>query len=191
MFHSHRYPKGSQMSNVTIKSVVPAFDNAAKSIIGGYRKFDKASASFAQTLSTSFQQHLDACAVAGVPRDAAGAKAVGAGMRECQVIVDAQAVGYIDKTFTEYVQGAMRAYFHNVPWTASLKNDPKFKIPAKDGSVKAGGSVTTTNKAAAMKTAAKLLQQLRILNELDAAAAVLDTLIDYFPDFAEPADADI
>lgn len=176
------------MSTVTVKSIVPSFDNAAKAIIGGYRKFDKASASFSQTLSTAFQQHLDACAVNGVPRDAAGAKAVGAGMRECQVIVDAQAVGYIDKTFTEYVQGAMRAYFHNVPWTASLKNDPDFKIPAKDGSVKKSGSVSTTTADATAKTAQKLILQLRALGHDDTAAGIVDVMLEAFAEFTETAE---
>jgi hypothetical protein len=109
-------------------------------------------------------------------------------MRECQVIVDAQAVGYIDKTFTEYVQGAMRAYFHNVPWTASLKNDPDFKIPAKDGSVKKSGSVSTTTADATAKTAQKLIAQLRALGHDDTAAGIVDVMLESFAEFTESAE---
>lgn len=180
------------MPNVTVKSIVPSFDNAAKAIITAQHQADKVNVKTGAVIAQSIQQHLDACAVAGVSRDLKGVNAIGKVIRECQAFLDAVAVGTFEKkTITEYAQGAMRAYFHNVPFAASLKNDPAFKIPAKDGKVKAGGSVTTTSKAAAMKTAAKLLQQLRILDEIDAAAAVLDTLIDYFPEFTEPADSDI
>ena len=179
------------MSNVTVKSIVPAFDGAAKAIITAQRQADKVNVKAGAVITQSIQQHLDACAVAGVSRDLQGVNALGKVIRECQAFLDAVAVGTFEKkTITEYAQGAMRAYFHNVPFAASLKNDPAFKIPAKDGKVKAGGSVSTTNQTAAFKTAAKLLQQLRILNELDAAAAVLDTMLDYFPEFAEPTDLD-
>ena len=180
------------MSNVTIKSIVPSFDGAAKSIITAQRQADKVNVKAGAVITQSIQQHLDACAVAGVSRDLQGVNAIGKVIRECQAFLDAVAVGTFEKkTITEYAQGAMRAYFHNVPFAASLKNDPEFKIPAKDGSVKKAGSVSTTTQAAAFKTARKLLEQLRLIECDDCAAAVLDAMLDGFEDFAETEAADI
>ena len=174
------------MSNVTIKSVVPSFDNSAAAIIAAQRQADKVNVKAGAAIVQAMQQHLDACAVNGVPRDLPGVTAIGKVIRECQAFIDAVACGTFEKkTITEYAQGAMRAYFHNVEFTASLKNDPDFKIPAKDGSVKKSGSVSTTTKAAAFKTARKLLEQLRLIECDDCAAAVLDAMLDGFEDFTE------
>jgi hypothetical protein len=177
------------MSNVTIKSVVPAFDANATAIITAQRQADKVNVKAGAAIVQAMQQHLDACAVANVPRDLAGVNAIGKGIRECQAFLDAVAVGTFEKkTITEYAQGAMRAYFHNVEFTASLKNDPDFKIPAKDGSVKAGGSVTTTSREALFKTLNKVLFQCRTLGDHEAACAIMDTAQEYFADFQETAD---
>jgi hypothetical protein len=179
------------MPKVTTASTIPSFNKNASTIIAGYRKFDKASASFSQTLVMSFQQYIDACAIAGVSRDRAGVTAIGKGMRDCQIIVDAQAVGYVDKTFTEYVQSAMRAYFHNVPFAPSLKNDPAMKIPGKDGSVKSAGSVKTTSNEALYKTLRKALEQARILGLDEQAAGLLDFCLDTFTGFSETESATV
>ena len=177
---------------IKIADILPSFNAGAADIVAAEKKVAGVMVKAGAAVAGAIQKHLDACAVAGVPRDKAGADAIAKAMRECEVFTPAIEAGHLQaKTITEYAQSAARAYFHNVPFSASLKGNPDFKIPAADGSVKAGGAVTTTNQTAAFKTAAKLLQQLRILNELDAAAAVLDTMLDYFPDFAEPADSDI
>jgi hypothetical protein len=179
-------------SKQTIVSLVPAFDTKAAAIITAQRQADKVNVKAGAAIVQAMQQHLDACAVAAVPRDLQGVTAIGKGIRECQAFLDAVAVGTFEKkTITEYAQGAMRAYFHNVEFTASLKNDPAFKIPAKDGLVKKAGSVSTTTKAAAFKTARKLLEQLRLIECDDTAAAVLDAMLDGFEDFAEVEAADI
>ena len=177
------------MSNVTIKSIVPSFDGAAKAIITAQRQADKVNVKAGAVITQSIQQHLDACAVAGVARDLQGVNAIGKVIRECQAFLDAVAVGTFEKkTITEYAQGAMRAYFHNVPFAASLKNDPAFKIPAKDGKVKAAGTVSTTSRESLFKTLNKALFQCRTLGDHEAACAIMDTVQEYFADFAETAD---
>lgn len=173
-------------SKQTIASIIPSFEGAAKSIIAAQRKADAVASKSSAVIAQSIQQHLDACAVAAVPRDLQGVNAIGKAIRECQAFLDAVAVGTFEKkTITEYAQGAMRAYFHNVPFSASLKNDPAFKIPAKDGSVKSGGAVSTTTADAAAKTARKLIAQLRMLGQDDAAAGIVDVMLEANPEFSE------
>jgi hypothetical protein len=184
-----RYIRGFVMSKVTIKSVVPSFDNAARAIITAQAKADRMSSKTGAVIAQSIQQHIDACAVNGVPRDLQGVNAIGKGIRECQAFIDAVAIGTFEKkTITEYAQGAMRAYFHNVEFSASLKNDPKFKIPAKDGSVKKSGSVSTTTADATAKTAQKLILQLRALGHDDTAAGIVDVMLEAFAEFTEAAE---
>jgi hypothetical protein len=177
------------MSTVTIKSIVPSFDNAAKAIITAQAKADRINSKAGAVIAQSIQQHIDACAVANVPRDLQGVNAIGKGIRECQAFIDAVAMGTFEKkTITEYAQGAMRAYFHNVEFTASLKNDPEFKIPAKDGSVKKSGSVTKTSADSTAKTAQKLILQLRALGHNDTAAGIVDVMLETFAEFTETAE---
>jgi hypothetical protein len=174
----------------SIKSIVPSFDNAAKAIIAAQRAADKIAVKSGAAIAQAIQQHLDACALFGLPRDLPGVNALGKTIRECQAFLDAVAVGTFEKkTITEYAQGAMRAYFHNVPFAASLKNDPAYKIPAKDGSVKSAGSVSKTTIEAASKTARKLIEQLRLLGQDDAAAGIVDVMLECNPAFTE-ADVD-
>jgi hypothetical protein len=176
-------------SKQTIKSIVPSFDAGARAIVSAQRQADKVLVKASEAIAQAIQKHLDACAVAGVPHDLQGVNALGKEIRECQVFLDEVAKGTFErKTITEYAQGAMRAYFHNVPFSASLKNDPAYKIPAKDGSVKSGGSVTTTTIEAAGKTARKLIAQLRLLGKDDAAAGIVDVMFEADPSFSESAD---
>lgn len=179
-------------SIVSIASIIPSFNTSAKSIVAAQRKADAIASKAGDAIAQAMQQHLDACAVAGLARDLPSVTALGKSIRECQVFLDAVAVGSFEKkTITEYAQGAMRAYFHNVPFTASLKNDPAFKIPAKDGSIKSGGAVARTTREALFKTLNKALEQMRILEEHDAAAACLDTILEYFDKFTETDEAAI
>ena len=173
-------------SKQTIKSIVPSFEGAAKSILAAQKKADAIASKAGAVIAQSIQQHLDACAVSAVPRDLQGVNAIGKTIREAQAFLDAVATGVMEKkTITEYAQGAMRAYFHNVPFAASLKNDPAYKIPAKDGSVKSAGSVSKTTADAAAKTARKLIEQLRMLGQDDAAAGIVDVMLECNPDFTE------
>jgi hypothetical protein len=177
-------------ANQTIKSILPSFETNAKLIIAAQTAADKVAIKTSDAIAMAIQRHLDACAVAGVPRDLPGVNAIGRGIRECQAFLDAVATGFFEKkTITEYAQGAMRAYFHNVAFAASLKNDPTYKIPAKDGSVKSAGKSTTTTVAAFHKTLIKALQQARLLGLHEQAADMLDFCLESFDGFSE-TDAD-
>lgn len=167
------------------KISVPSFDSYAKQIITAQKAFDKVAVKAGEQISRAMQMHLDTCAAQSVPRDLAGVTALGKAIRECQVFIDAIAIGTFEKkTITEYAQSAMRAYFHNVPYAASLKNDAAYKIPGKDGATKSG-SVRTTDNEAAFKTARKLLEQLRMLKRDDCASDVLDAMLEGFDGFSE------
>ena len=179
------------MSTVKIVSIVPSFNVAAKGIVTAMRKADAIAIKTSEVITQSIQQYLDAAAVAGVARDQQGTKALGSEIRNCQVMLDAIALGTFEKkTITEYAQGAMRAYFHNVAYTPTLKNDPAYKIPGADGTVKAAtsGAVTKTTKAALYKTITKALVQARMLGLTEQAADLLDFCIDNFEGFAEVKD---
>jgi hypothetical protein len=177
-------------STKTIKSIIPSFDIGAKAIVAAQTAADKVAVKTSDAIVMAIQRHLDACSIVGVPRDLQGANAIGKGIRECQVFLDSVAIGFFErKTVTEYAQGAMRAYFHNVPFAASLKNDPTYKIPAKDGTVKSAGKSTTTTVAAFHKTLIKALQQARLLGLHEQAADMLDFCLESFDGFSE-TDAD-
>lgn len=178
--------KDSKMSKVTVKSIVPSFDASARAIVSAQRAFDKVAVKASAAIVQAMQQYLDACAVSDVPRDNAGVNALGKGIRECQVFLDSVAQGLFEKkTITEYAQSAMRAYFHNIPFAPSLKNDTDYKIPAKDGSVKSAGSVKTTSNEALYKTLQKALEQARLLGMDEQAANLLDFCLDTFTGFTE------
>jgi hypothetical protein len=181
------------MSTVKIVSIVPSFNVAAKGIVSAMRKADAIAVKTSDMIVQTVQQYLDAASVAGVPRDNQGVKALGSEIRNCQVMLDAIAIGTFEKkTITEYAQGAMRAYFHSVPYTATLKNDPAYKIPGADGTVKASpsGAVTKTTKAALYKTISKALGQARLLGMTEQAADLLDFCLDNFEGFAETTSDD-
>lgn len=174
------------MSNVTISSIIPSFDASARAIVTAQKAFDKVAVKASAAIVQAMQMHLDTCAVAGVPRDNAGVNALGKSIRECQVFLDSVALGLFEKkTITEYAQSAMRAYFHNVPFTPALKNDAAYKIPAKDGSVKSSGSVKTTSNEALYKTLQKAIEQCRVLGQDGKAADLLDFCLDTFEGFSE------
>ena len=183
----------SSKVNPAVVSIVPSFNVTASAMASAFQRLDAASVKASHAIIQGIQKYLDSAAVAGVPRDNAGAKALGAEIRGCQVMLDAVATGTFEKkTITEYAQGAMRAYFHNVAYTPTLKNDPEFKIPGADGVVKAvtaGGKVQSTTEEAAYKTLYKALSQLRMLGRDDDAAGLLDYCLDNFKGFEEPAAA--
>ena len=83
------------------------------------------------------------------------------------------------------------AFIAGVPFTRDLKRTHKAdgtpreeKREAADGAEKAG-SVTTTTPEATEKTARKLIAQLRMLQADTAAAAVVDAMLEFNPEFTE------
>jgi hypothetical protein len=166
--------------------LVPSFDNAARAIITAQAKADRMSSKTGAIIAQSIQQHIDACAVANVPRDLQGVNAIGKGIRECQAFIDAVAIGTFEKkTITEYAQGAMRAYFHNVPFSQGLKNDPSMVLPGGKAKAAKAGSVTTTNNDALVKTLVKALEQCRTIGNDATAAGIVDLIVEIKPDFTE------
>lgn len=167
---------------------IPSFSRGAIALIAAQQSHDKASDKFAEILSRTFQMYLDACSVAGVPRDEKSVKAIGSTIKNDERIVKACVFDgtLIPKTVTEYVQSAMRAYFYNVPFSQGLKNDASMVLPwskAKSGAK--AGSVTTTNNEQLVKTLVKALEQCRTIGNDATAAGIVDLIIEIKPDFVE------
>jgi hypothetical protein len=124
-------------------------------------------------------------------RDNAMVKAIGNEIRTCQAMLDAVAIGMLEKkTVTEYAQSAMRAYFHDVPFAQGLKNDPAFQIPNANGDVKVkapskAGKVSKTSRAELDKTITKMLEQARVLGLNEFAANILDVCLESLDGFHE------
>lgn len=168
-----------------VKSI-PSFARGAVALIAAQQSHDKSSAKFADILSRTFQMYLDACSVAGVPRDAKTVKVIGSTIRNDERIVKACVYDgtLIPKTVTEYAQSAMRAYFHNVPFSQGLKNDPAMVIPGSKKAAKSG-SVTTTNNDQLVKTLVKALEQCRTIGNDVTAGGIVDLILEIKPDFTE------
>jgi hypothetical protein len=185
------------MKNVpTIKSV-PSFTKSANAIVKATEAFDGAGVKFAAAVVIAVQTFLDACSIAGIKRDNAGCAAIGKAISDNETMVKASQFDgtLLQKTVTEYAQSAKRAYFHNVPFTQGLKNDPEFKIPKANGDAskptgpKAGGKIQSTNRAELDKTICKLLTQARLIGLTAFAADILDVCLDGLDGFAEVQDA--
>lgn len=180
-----------QIKTPAIKA--PAFDAYAKTIIKGYESFDNATAKLSATVHSTMQAYIDVCSKAGLSRDKAGCNALGKAIRECDAVQAIVATGAMEKkTFTEYAQSAMRAFFHGVPFEASLKNNKEMGLPwgnAKPSSAtpKAGKQIETSRKELD-KTLTKALVQARALGLTEFAANMLDLCIDSLDNFSETAE---
>ena len=176
---------------------IPSFNKSAAAIIKATEAFDGAGVKFAAAVVIAVQTFLDACSVAGVARDQAGSEAVKLAIADNEMMYKAW---FYDSTLqkttvTEYAQSAKRAYFHNVPFTQALKNNPAFKVPDANGKVKGGkvstdtaksaksGKVSKTTVPALVETLRKALEQAKLLN-LDLVHAILiDAACEIDPDF--------
>jgi len=172
----------------TIKA--PAFDSYAKPIVKALEGFDKATEKLSTTVQTTIQAYIDVCAKNGVAQDKSGVTSIGKAIRECETFAQHIATGFIErKTITEYAQGAMRAYFHAVPFSPTLKNDPAMALPwgkAKESTGgKASGAVTSTSRAELDKTLTKVLQQARLLGLTEFAANIVDLCLESLDNFKE------
>jgi hypothetical protein len=174
-------------STATVKA--PAFDAYAKTIIKGYESFDNATAKLSATVHSTMQAYIDVCSKAGLSRDKAGCNALGKAIRECDTVQAIVASGAMEKkTFTEYAQSAMRAFFHGVPFEASLKNNKEMGLPwgnTKPASAAKSGKVESTSRAELDKTLSKALKQARLLGLTEFAANILDLCLESLDDFSE------
>lgn len=178
------------MTNATVQTVsVPSFTTAAKALGKAYESFDQASAKLSATVCATFQQFLDACTVAGIGKTEKEVTAIGKAIRENEVVAGFVASGAFErKTFTEYAQSAMRAYYHGVEFAPGLKNDKAMGLPwggAKSDKTKTNGKVTTTSRAELDKTICKALEQARLLGLVNFAAELVDLAAESLDGFAE------
>jgi hypothetical protein len=174
----------------TVQTVtVPSFTNAAKALGKAYESFDSATAKLSATVCATFTQYLDACTLAGVGKTEKEINAIGKAIRENETVAAFVASGAFEKkTFTEYAQSAMRAYYHGVEFAPGLKNDKAMGLPwggAKSAKAKATGKVTTTTRAELDKTISKALEQARALGLLNFAAELVDLATESLDGFAE------
>lgn len=158
---------------------------------------DGAASKASEALAMFMNATVDAARAAGVTRDQKGATFVATLVTENQTILDALAEGLVlPKTMGEYARGAQRAFFHGVPWTAGLKNNPEMMLPwatkkaqaenrkaSKGKVVKA--ATTSPSRDGLDTTAHALLAQARALGLHDLAADLLDLLIDRLDGFSE------
>lgn len=165
------------------------FDRFASEIVKGYKTFDKAQSKLSQTVATQMQQFVDHVAVT-LGRDEKACKALQAAIRDSQIVIDADAAGYMNKkTFTEYAQSAARALHYNVPFEPTLKNNSEMKLPwGKSGNAQGSpksGQVISTTHAEFHKTLCKALAQARALTLTGFAADMLDLCLDRLDGFEE------
>jgi hypothetical protein len=174
----------------TIKA--PAFDSYAKPIVKALEGFDKATEKLSTTVQTTIQAYIDVCAKNGVAQDKSGVTSIGKAIRECETFAQHIATGFIErKTITEYAQGAMRAYFHAVPFSPTLKNDPAMALPwgkakeATGGTSNAGATKGKTSREELDKTLSKAIQQARLLGLNEFAANIVDLCLESLDGFKE------
>jgi hypothetical protein len=181
-------------ATATAKAIIvalPEFDSSATAIGKAYEAFDKASAKLTDTIDFVMNSYIDQCNKAGLGKTKADVDRLGQAIRDSQAVLDIVASGAMEKkTFTEYAQSAMRAFFHGVPFSASLKNDKDMGLPwggAKGGDKKPSkaGPSTDTTRAALDKTLCKALEQARALGLTEFAADMLDLCIDRLDSFKE------
>ena len=166
-----------------------SFDRFASEIVKGYKTFDKAQSKLSVTVATQMQQFIDHVAVTR-GRDEKACKALQNAIRDSQIVIDADAAGYMEKkTFTEYAQSAARALHFNVPFEPSLKNNKEMKLPwGKTGQAQGApksGKVISTTREDLDKTLSKALAQARAMGLTDFAADVLDIALERLDGFKE------
>ena len=167
------------------------FESFGSSIIRATVAADKASGKSRDVISQAFGQFLDACSIAGIPRDEEGCKALGEEIRTCQAFLDGVPMGTIEKnTVTNYAQSAMRAYYHDVAWYASaFLSEEKGGLPAlpwSKGAAKSGarnGKVSVTTDKDLMLTIRKALEQCTLLNRDVIKSILIDAGLELDPDF--------
>ena len=173
------------MSNVI---TLPSFDSHAKALIKGHKAFDKASSNLSTLVCSTMQRFVDTWLVQ-VGKDEKACKAMGKAIRDSQVVIDVVASGsMVQKTFTEYAQGAMRALHYGVEFTPTLKNDATKILPFSKKSTPAtakAGKVQSTTREELDKTISKALQQARLLGLSEFSASMVDLAIESLDGFKE------
>lgn len=178
--------------------VAPSFNKSGAKIARAFQAFDKASTEFSNSLANAYQMFVDQCVIAGMPRNQESCNAIKKAIAlSCDEGTGALATGvalkYVErKTVIEYGAGAQRAFFHNVPWSPTLKNDPAYGLPWGKAKTTKGGVATKTTKAGAVVTTTlkdahatllKAIEQYRMLNQRDFANELGSVASDHYDDF--------
>ena len=167
-----------------------SFNDRARAIGKAFAGFDKAQGKLTATVAREMQAYIDQWFISN-GKSEQSVKAMGAAIRDSQVVIDLVATGAMEKkTFTEYAQGAMRALHYGVPFAADLKNNPDMALPWGKGKGSAAGAaksgkVTSTTRAELDKTLTKALAMARTLGLLEFAADLVDLCTDSLDDFKE------
>lgn len=161
-----------------------SFESCGSLIVEAAIEADKVEAKNRDAISNAMTKFLDSCAIAGITRDIAGTKAIGDTIRGCQVLIDAVAQGFVKTpTITNYAQGAMRAYFWDLPWTPCAYHNPEKGtgglpfLPGGKGAKAAeakAGSITKTTDRELLATLKKAIEQALILNRLEVKGMLID-----------------
>ena len=182
----------------TDKIVAPSFNKSGARVAKAFQVLDKASEAFRDSMQLAFQSYIDTCVIAGMPRNQESCNAIRKAIAlSCDEGTGALATGvalnYVErKTVIEYGNGAQRAFFHNVEWSPTLKNDPAFGLPwgkakaTKEGvtvEAKKAGSVVSTTLKDAHQTLLKAIEQYRMLNQRDFANELGSVASDHYDDF--------
>ena len=172
--------------------MIVSFQSFGSKVVAARIAADKAEGKSRDIIATAFQQFLDSCALAGIPRDLENVDAIGKEIRESQVFLDAVAAGYLlRETVTNYATAAKRAYFWNMDWKASgYANPDKGGLPflpegkgAKAEAKAKVGKVQSTTDKALLETLKKAIEQALILNRLEAKGLLIDVACTIDPEF--------
>ena len=121
--------------------ILPALDAYIARIVKAQSAVAKSTGTIGQVINT----YLDACREQGIEPTEQNANSIKTALASA-LKTAFEAAGLETKTGTEYAQGAGRAFFHGVPWTAALKNDKAKSIGAPRPG-EAGAAVTTAKGA--------------------------------------------
>lgn len=164
-----------------------SFDKRATIIVRQYKAIDEQQEKLTAVVNREMQGHIDAWFIAN-GKDEASVKALGASIRDSQVVLDIVATGAMErKTFTEYANSAMRALHFGVPFLANLKNDSAYILPwgKKSKAAAKSGKVSSTSRDDLDKTITKAIEQARMLGLLEFAADLVDLATDSLDGFSE------
>lgn len=179
-------------------TIAPSFAPVGAKLVNAFKAFDLASVRMSGSVSAAMQQYVDHCVVEGLPRNEDGCKAIRKAVATaCDegrgALATAIATGAMGrKTLIEYSQSAQRAFFHNVAWSAALKNDPAFALPwgkahgttgGVESEAKKAGAVVQTTLKDAHATLRKAIEQYRLLNQRDFANELGSVASDHYEDF--------
>jgi hypothetical protein len=177
------------MTKQTVQLVAPMFDKYASAIIKTKTQAHTAMTKADTAIDVTMQQFIDAWAVAGFSKTKEDIDRLGKAIRDSETVKNLTETSWLKrKTFTEYANSAMRAYFYDVPFEQGLKNKPEFILPwggAKSDKAKTNGKVTTTTRAELDKTISKALEQARALGLLNFAADLVDLATESLDGFSE------